>query len=369
MRAKILVSAQDVGGAVNIAPICSKLKSLNFNIKIIPSKITKDIFVKHNLNEELIELLNLNEDTLKKLFLEFKPNLILTGTTRYFSSDRLLIKISNEYNVFSISVLDDWTNYRLRFTENSNGLILPDIICCMDEIAYKDAILEGIPSKKLIITGSIYLSLLFNNKSNNDDKLLPSKILNIDGLNKDIPTILFISETLEKDFGNDQRGGKMGDFLGYTEKTVLQDIIEVLSEFDINCNLIEKLHPIAEFSGIKNFSVNKINYIQLKNYELHNLILNSDLVIGMRSIALLESAILNKLTISYQPNLNPKYGSCTAERIAKVESLRNKEELKYYIKNFFTKGMNSTKIYFSERPNFANKNAISNIVNLIIRNI
>lgn len=362
-KRNILISAQDAGGAVNIVPICEQLIKLNFNIKIIPSSFTINIFLKCRLNADIIKLSELNENAAEKFFVEFEPSAVLTGTSRYYSLDRIFLKLAKKYNKFSISVLDDWSNYKLRFLDNNNELILPCIICCMDDLAVNEAIYDGLPSQILVVTGSPYLSKLFDKRST-----IVEQNLELLGIKENATKILFISETHAEDFGDDIGVGKMGDFLGYTEKSALNDIIEIISKLNIECNVIEKLHPSSKILETNFYTKEKINYLQIRDLDLHKLIYYSDLVIGMRSIALLESAIFGKLTVSYQPNLIPKYRPCTAERFAKVESLRSKIELETYLKKFFSSN-EKNKSYFDDRPKFANENSINNIINLIIKNL
>ena len=53
----------------------------------------------------------------------------------------------------SVSVLDSWVNYRVRFVDRRGEFVLPDAIAVMDESAKAEMLKEGFPSEKLAVTG------------------------------------------------------------------------------------------------------------------------------------------------------------------------------------------------------------------------
>lgn len=362
---RIIASASDAGGAANVAPVCAELKK-NTNIKILSSTITQDIFNRFGIEPEVIKYEKRNiKNLLNDIIDSFDPHVILTGTSRFASPDRYLIKLGREKEIFSVTILDEWYNYKLRFLDETGQYNLSDVICCPDHIAYNEAVADGIPEKLLRITGSPALALFWDRINNNSFEM-SERVLEL--LKKQKPIILFLSETHKSDYGFNEEGGPLGPSLGFTEETVMNDLIEVLSELAISCTLIEKLHPSSEKNEQNDEVIyNNVRFISLKNTSLHSLISISDLIVGMRSMALLESSFFNKPVISYQPELNPRFGQCTAERVAGVSRISSKKELKSWIENRLHKSILKLDGIVT-RPDFACVDSVEKIVNLIVDN-
>ena len=76
--------------------------------------------------------------------------------------DKKIINWANQLGLPSISIIDHWSWYRKRF-ELNNQLVLPDFIFVNDDIAYDDALSEGLPSEKIVIAGNPVLESLYLN--------------------------------------------------------------------------------------------------------------------------------------------------------------------------------------------------------------
>ncbi len=299
------------------------------------------------------------EDAIRYLSLK-NPSHLICGTTRYQSPDRFLIAAAKKLEIKSTVVLDEWFNYRMRF-ENEKGELayLPDVICCQDEKAKKEAVAEGLPPQSLFITGSPFLSVLTQHAENLLENSPPFPDLLA---NKTKPIITFLSEAHSVDYGvasGDK--GFLGNFIGYTEHIVRQDIYDVLNTIEKSCTVIEKLHP-SDRSKYEPLCNDFIEWITVSEEELWPLLMNSDLVIGMRSMALLESVILGCCTVSYQPNLiGPQ--SSTAVRLGLIASIYNKKQFLEWLRQKFSLPLeNSIKII--QRFPFANNDATENILHL-----
>ena len=92
-----------------------------------------------------------------------KIKLIITGSAIGNSIDKKLISLGRSRKIFTISIIEHWTNYYSRFIYKKK-IFLPDLIFVNDLIAYNDAIKAGIPKKKLIVMGNIHFENL--SKSN-----------------------------------------------------------------------------------------------------------------------------------------------------------------------------------------------------------
>ena len=197
----------------------------------------------------------------------------------------------------------------------------------MDDECIKIATQEGVPKSIIHVTGSPAI-----------EELLRS-------LRTDIPVnspwpgngkgrrILFISESHSEDYGNSvEDPGEHGDFVGYTELTVREDLANILNSLGKEFDVVEKLHPDSLVVPNELNSPN-VNWLVMKNdVLLHDLIRLSDLVVGMRSFALLESSLIGKPTISYQPNLIGK-NNCAACNLGLAHGVTSYKQLKNLIEN------------------------------------
>ena len=152
----------------------------------------------------------------------------------------------------------------------------------------------------------------------------------------------FLSETFKRDNGpSPTEPGAIGEFLGFTEETVRRDLISALDEIDTPAVIIEKLHP-SHTGDPESFRISDNLYFkQVKKYELWPLLMESDVVVGMRSVALLESGLLRRKTASYQPDLiGPN--KCAAVHFGVVEKLKNRDALKTWLKSSLSDMNDST---------------------------
>jgi len=358
---RVLACACDAGGAANVAPVCARIAA-PLLVGLVGSHATRPIFQRQGLKGVIDEQDLCDEKALGLLFERTRPNVLLCGTTRHSSADRQLVEFASNLGIPSVCILDEWYCYAMRFRD-ARGLMthLPKAICCPDELALNEAIAEGLPRDNLIVTGSPALSALWT-KREAFEAHPPAVPACIRGAPK--PVVLFLSETQSADYGEDDRGGPLGPFLGYTEDTVAHDLMEILSSIDRPCTVIEKLHPAADPSRIGSVVTgHTVQWRRVASGPLAELIWHADIAVGMRSMALLESSLLGRPTISYQPGLRPPHGPSTAERLGLVRSARFPDELKAWLQSF---GFQSPSIRSARArqapPSFAATDAVDRVL-------
>jgi len=219
-----------------------------------------------------------------------KIKLIITGSALGNSIDKKLISLGRRRKIFTICIIEHWTNYNYRFIYKKN-VFLPDLIFVNDSFSYKKAIKAGIPKKKLLVMGNIYFENL--SKSNLKRKLSPwaQKIKN-----KNKKIIFFISEQILKDKKILAEEYKTDEFQS------IKNIITAISEDDI---LVIKCHPEEKVKKFKQFA--KKNIIIKKNVSFSDIVNLPDFIIGMKSILLLELSMFRKDIISYRPLSDNKF--------------------------------------------------------------
>lgn len=248
-KPKIFVAAQDPGGWKAIWPVVQKLKK-KFLIKIFLEKLP--------------------EKTLIELFKKEKPDLVFTATSLGDSIEKKIIKVARVQKIKTVSLIDFWSSYKLRF-----GKYLPDYILVIDEIMKKEMAREGFDPQKLVITGSPCFDAFKAAKRKGKFITFFSQPFSELGINSD-----------------------------YNEMQVFEDLVAVLEKLRPGTSLKIKFHPrekkLKKFDKIIKKSILDCSIVKTG---AEDLIKKSKLVLGMNSVALFQAAMMGKTVLSYQPNL------------------------------------------------------------------
>ena len=235
------------------------------------------------------------------------PALVLTATSTGESSlEMRFIAEARRLGIPTLTVLDFWSSYVERFTGVANHSLsgsLPDRIAIMDGRARAEMESLGFPPDCLEITGqpafdalqslrlastSITRTVLRQAHSIGDGDLLA----------------LYLSSPISSHLGADESSP---GYIGYTEHTSLRlllDELEVLSsELQGSIHLLIKPHPRDPADNFNGWKGNQVRLEVVSQADTRQLILASDLVVGTVTVALIESCLLGKPTISLQPGL------------------------------------------------------------------
>lgn len=362
MKDILLLCATDSGGARNLKPLVDLIQSEGFNYALVASGVSLPILYSQNAKIEKPEILTLT-DAINYLVLK-KPNVVICGIAGFSSPDRFLVAAAKKLKIKSAVILDEWFYYRKVFEdENGEAIYLPDIICCQDEKARQEAIAEGIPAELLFVTGSASLSILTDLA---EDFLVNPPAVPDFMNDKEKPIVTFLSEPFSACYGSKaSEKGRLGDFLGYSEQTIREDVFAALERIGKPCTVVEKLHPSSK-NIYKSLGNDFIRWISVCGTETWPVLWHSDLVIGMRSIALLEASILGCEAVSYQPNLiGPQL--CTAVRLELIENIYDFDRLKHWITQRFSTKLKVQNKMVKRFP-FARKDAVQNIFDSILKN-
>jgi hypothetical protein len=191
----------------------------------------------------------------------------------------------------TISFVDHWVNFRLRFLDKHKELLLPDEIWVLDEKARQLAIEDGLPEHLLRINRNPYHEYLeylwkpsFEGKAYLDE-------LNI---SKAGFHILFAPDPLSL------RDGKQTT--GFTEDEALQQLLQVLNALEFPVQLIVKCHPLQPVKILEDVvTKEKVPVHITTNADTLELVNASDLVIGFYSNILLEANALGRNVIRFFP--------------------------------------------------------------------
>jgi len=273
---------------------------------------------------KVIKCLTDHADTVIK---EFAPDSIYTGTS--YSSDLELAFIAKgrERGIPTSAFVDHYTQFRSRFVLGDD-LIFPDEINVLDEKAYKLAVGAGLPQDRIHITGNPYHDYLrrWTTSVSRSDLWIKLGFVDSPG-----PVLLFTPDPLSNVGGIDK--------FGSDERLILRYLMDSLEEIGVPVQLVIKAHPNQniEYLGSELDNRNKKNGIRCFivgpeiDSALNELIVRSDLVIGMFSSLIVEAEILGIPTLRLLCGLSiedPLNG------IAMGASIRDRTAISRYLKSF-----------------------------------
>jgi hypothetical protein len=227
-------------------------------------------------------------------FKKYKGDCLFTGTSHpessnYFEVDSL--QQAKESGLKTISFVDHWVNFRLRFLDKYNNPNYPDEVWVVDERAKELALEEGIPEYKLVVSGNPYHEFLkFFWKPVYEGK----SYLEFLGISASDFIVLFAPDPLSI------RDGK--EIAGFTEDQALEQLLDVTGQLNIPIQVIVKCHPLQPFEIFSNILKKYGSNVHLlSKADTLELLNASDVVIGFFSNILLEAEALGKKVIRYFP--------------------------------------------------------------------
>ena len=320
MNKTILLFSRDPGGCNVIAPLFNDLNK-KYKVKLYGKDVALNKYREYGLEgQDIMDSIdNITLEEIEKFLIKERPDFIITGTSADDFVEKFLWKVSEKLKIPSFAILDQWVNYGVRFSEFGvsqlkdykkikNHPYLPHRILVMDEYAKDKLMIEGIDEEKILVSGSPYFDYLKCRKEQITRKYIEDFRSNIIGCKNGETLITFVSEPITKTY---EENDTSEYYLGYTEKTIFKEFINVLndftSEFKKKVKLIVRLHPKDEEDNYNDLIdlVDKEYITTLIDNKLYglDLIYASDLICGMSSMFLLESVIFKKPIISIQIGL------------------------------------------------------------------
>lgn len=351
---RVLVCATDAGGGANTAPVARLLEADDRRVfcSAASERYFRDCGVDgatlwtegHSVEGELDH---------------WRPDAVLCGTTRYQSPDRDFVQTAATRGVRSVVVLDEWYRYVDRFADARGELRFPTAIAVPDEIAASEAEAEGLPAGRLVVTGSPALAELCG--SLDQFVSTPPPLPEVFSA-EPRPRLLFLSETHAADFGaRPGVHGLLGPFLGYTEHSVAHDLAQAIMTLGRACIVVEKLHPSDdEPRPVRSLAAGQVWHCQ-GNVPLRPFLWHADVVVGMRSIALLEAALAGKPVLSYQPGLVDNHPPVTSVRLGLVDVASDADGLIAWLDAHWSPGASARR----SRPSFARPSAAANVLGVL----
>lgn len=304
LKYNLVVVCSEPGGANALAPVIKKLKR-HHEIKVhaLANNKASPIWENHNIYHDLIDE-EISMDKIKTYLKNKSTSLLLTGSSGIYTEQKRFIKAARFLNIPSIAIMDFWSNYIQRFSDNNGDLsFMPDIITVIDDKMKDDMINVGFDPEKLIITGNPAHDDLYRWKNLVGSKKI-IKIRDDLGIPQNDLMILFASQPLSTLYGTNDSNPL---YLGYSEKSVLKVLINCLESMQLQVSkkifLVIRPHPSEKVEDYTHIHSNVITIITSTEGYSRDYVIVADIVIGMTTMLLVEACYLDRPVISLQPNL------------------------------------------------------------------
>ncbi len=302
---KILFCAQDPGGANSIIPLIRHFRTRE-NCKVWGARFASALLARQKIAH--LNCTDLTVVQLQKHLKRLAPSVIIMGTSSGKSLEKTVTGIARRLGIPTISLIDYWSNYSARFSAPQQPLgYLTDFVCVIDKAMKRGCEKEGIPGKRLYVTGSPYLDECLGKIKNSREK----------------KQLVFISQPFSK---------AKPPVFPFTEFSVLKDILDYKHIASFN-QLIIKNHPKETARHYRSFLA-KRTPLPLKveisaEPDVYKVVSASQVIIGMNSIVLLEAALAGKTVFSYEPGWSQKRDPLPSNKFGLSQVAYHKTKLYY----------------------------------------
>lgn len=274
-KQSILVLTNDAGASENIAHLLlTQKETAIWKTYLLDGSPAQKIFTKLHIQFDIMNSVN----DLNIIVSKIKPDIILYGTGWQVDFSAAVQNIIKNSNIKSIALIDHWTNYQQRFSENC----LAKNIIVMDNVAKKIATNSFEKTTNIIQLENYFLSHLQNSY----------KSINKTTAN----SIVFISEPTsiiaKKNLGDKNA-------YGFTEYSALSEIIDFFDDITIRLHPSDDEHKYDDL--IFMYKDKKITLIRPYDEDLVQTLSKSKLTMGFDGMALFISYVFGIDTISYLP--------------------------------------------------------------------
>jgi len=299
-------------------PMVAPLKDSGCEVRLFGKDAALRRYRDEGLHGEdiMAQMSEVNADAVRSFLTTLSPALILSGTSADDMTEKLIWSAANGLGIPCFAIVDQWVNYGIRFSQYSladmeiynarkEHPFLPRRIFVTDEQAKREMTRDGIPAERIAVTGNPY----FEHITNKAAAVSPNRLEQIRtslGIRKGDLVVAFASEPILRMYGQN-------NYLGYTEKTIAEEIIKALMIIQArsgrNITLLLRLHPKDEaghYDDIKDTYGGKIAIVVDRGMQSYELPLVADVVCGMYSMLLVEAALLKRPFMSVQIGLKRK---------------------------------------------------------------
>lgn len=174
------------------------------------------------------------------------PRLVIFSSNIRDPLPLALARRAGQRGLCTLHVLDYWSGYAQRLRLDGLPEFLPDAYAVPDELARLGALEEGIPDAIIVVAGQPAFADLM-------DMTLPSpsqrrRLCRAAGFDADRPLLLFVSEPVALDQGDDPSGP---GYRGYTERSALGAVFAALQPLAETLQLAVLPHPREDAAALE----------------------------------------------------------------------------------------------------------------------
>lgn len=277
---QVLVAAHDAGGADALAPMIPFLRTRGHEVSIQAAGPAVDRLDARRTRSD-----------------PRPPNAdaVLAGTSLEATHELEILKAAGDTDIPTMALIDSWTNYRERFEDADGNLVLPDAVATPDERAAEEAAEAGLPADRIYVAGQPALDALARAAeawSRDEERRVRRRL----GVETEDRLVTFFGQPMA-----DMHPPGSGRHRGYDEGDAFDLLGRLVEMSPLDPVVAARPHP-REAPG-KYRSLSDIPPKQVAAVTYEDLILASDLVAGMTSIALVHAIVADRPVLSLQPQL------------------------------------------------------------------
>ncbi|NPV91579.1 MAG: hypothetical protein HPY50_12485 [Firmicutes bacterium] len=344
MSQRVLFFSRDPGGANVIIPLVRGFQDQGYSVDLYGKDMALDRYRAAGLVgvDLTAEVKDAGYEELQRLLRGISPDLVITGTSANDFTEKHLWRAAGSLGIPSFAVLDQWLNYGIRFSNHGLDRIslyeqdkthpyLPARILVMDETAREDMTRLGFEPGILEVVGHPYLEAVAGEKKRLDAAAgLRDRL----GVGADDYLIVFAPEPISKVYNETDDSPH---YWGYTERTILKEVVAGLERVCAQCGrkvrVVIRMHPQERpdnYDEIIREHGGRISLLMDSKSNVFELMLCSDLIMGMSSMFLLEAAALDRPIVSVLIGL-ARESPFILDRTGASPSIRSRDELESFL--------------------------------------
>ena len=232
-----------------------------------------------------------------------KVKLVITGSSLGDTLDKEMITWSKKNNIYSISIIEHWTNFSQRFNYKKKK-IYPNLIFVNDLIARNECLKSGLNPKKINVLGNPLLEIFYHKytKKRFNKKIKKRK-------NK----IIFLSQPTQEHLIKQKNTLSI-------EKKIIILLQSILPE---SYSLTVKLHPRESDNKFEDINTSQKKFSTIRNLSAKKIATDYNFIIGISTFLLFELAYLRDDLISFKPKSNKFIG----QKLGIVKNVSSKKIL------------------------------------------
>ncbi|HEY9080147.1 hypothetical protein [Magnetovibrio sp.] len=321
---RILVAAHDPGGGNMLLPIITQLQRTNANVHLCAHGPSAQLWRAEGWS------VSSSFETCESVFSfveDFQPDLVLTGTSIAVGDGyRADLEIdfcqaAKDKEIPTAAGIDARMNLQARFTHTGTGaLVVPDDLCAPDQWTRDQLAKEAWCTARIHTVGQPHLERVIKNIRESRNKI-PSNAR---------PLMVFFSEPVGLGITEEQHPG-------FTQYEVVKLLLHSLSGLAID--LLIQPHPLENSADWRTFlesvDISPPLQVDVSTQTTPALQTHADVIFGIGSIALIETAMAGIPTAALQPNrkhsVNPRI-----DAMSNIQKFYSRDGIEGAVRTFAT---------------------------------